>query len=71
MRHVVMTFFLWLIVLFLCWPIALLAIFLYPIVWLFLLPFRIIGIAVDGVLELIRAVIFLPVRVLGGGPCRH
>lgn len=61
-----MTLFLWLIVLFLCWPLALLAILLYPIVWLFLLPFRIVGIAVDGVLELIRAVIFLPARVLGG-----
>jgi hypothetical protein len=61
-----MILFLWLIVLFLCWPLALLAILLYPIVWLFLLPFRIVGIAVDGVLELIRAVIFLPARVLGG-----
>jgi hypothetical protein len=66
-----MTFFLWLIVLFFCWPIALLAVVLYPIVWLFLLPFRIIGIAVDGVLELFRAVIFLPARVLGGGPRRY
>jgi len=66
-----MTFFLWLIVLFLCWPIALAAILLYPIVWLLLLPFRILGIAVDGVLELIRAVIFLPARVLGGAPRRY
>jgi hypothetical protein len=62
-----MTFLLWLIVLFFCWPLALLAILLYPIVWLLLLPFRIVGVAVDGVLELIRAVIFLPARVLGGG----
>jgi len=61
-----MTFFLWLIVLFFCWPLALIAIILYPIVWLFLLPFRIVGIAVDGVLELVRAIIFLPARVLGG-----
>jgi hypothetical protein len=61
-----MTFLLWLIVLFFCWPLALLAILLYPVVWLFLLPFRIVGIAVDGVLELIRALIFLPARVLGG-----
>jgi hypothetical protein len=66
-RRTAMTFFLWLIVLFFCWPLALLAIVLYPIVWLFLLPFRIVGIAVDGVLELVRAVIFLPARVLGGG----
>lgn len=60
------TFFLWLVVLIFCWPFALLAILLYPIVWLLLLPFRIVGIAVDGVLELIRAVIFLPARMLGG-----
>ena len=66
-----MTFFLWLIVLFICWPIALVAILLYPIVWLLLLPFRIVGIAVDGALELIRAVIFLPARVLGGAPRRY
>jgi hypothetical protein len=66
-----MTFFLWLILLFFCWPIALLAIVLYPIVWLLLLPFRIIGIAVDGVLELIRAIIFLPARILGGAPRRY
>lgn len=66
-----MTFFLWLIVLFFCWPIALLAIFLYPIVWLFLLPFRIVGIAVDGALELVRALIFLPGRVLSGGTRRY
>jgi hypothetical protein len=61
-----MTFFLWLIVLFFCWPLALLALFLYPIVWLLLLPFRIVGIAVEGVLELVRAIIFLPARVLSG-----
>ncbi len=66
-----MTFLLWLILLIFCWPIALLAIVLYPIVWLFLLPFRLIGIAVDGVLELIRAVIFLPARILGGGQRRY
>jgi hypothetical protein len=63
--------FLWLIVLFFCWPIALVAILLYPIVWFLLLPFRIVGIAVDGVLELIRAVIFLPARILGGAPRRY
>ena len=66
-----MALFLWLILLFFCWPIALLAILVYPIVWLLLLPFRIVGIAVDGVLELIRAVIFLPARVLGGARRGH
>jgi hypothetical protein len=60
-------FLLWIIVLLLCWPIALLAIILYPFVWLLLLPFRILGIAVDGVFQLIRAIITLPARILGGG----
>ncbi len=59
-------FLLWVIVLLLCWPIALLAIILYPLVWLLLLPFRLIGIAVDGVFELIKAIITLPARILGG-----
>jgi hypothetical protein len=57
---------LWLILLVLCWPLALLALVLYPLVWLLLLPFRIVGIAVGGVLELLRAVIVLPARLLGG-----
>jgi hypothetical protein len=48
----------------LCWPVALAALVLYPLVWLILLPFRIVGIAVGGVLELVRAVIFLPARVI-------
>jgi hypothetical protein len=48
----------------LCWPLALVALVLYPIVWLFLLPFRIVGIAVDGVLELIAALFTLPVRLI-------
>lgn len=48
----------------LCWPLALLALVLYPLVWLLLLPFRLVGIAVGGVLELVRAIIFLPGRVL-------
>ncbi|MGA3293125.1 MAG: hypothetical protein ABSE45_03980 [Candidatus Acidiferrales bacterium] len=61
-----LTFILWCILLVLCWPLALLAIVLYPIVWVLLLPFRIVGIAVGGVLELIRAIIFLPARVLRG-----
>lgn len=61
-----MAFLLWLILLFFCWPLALLALVLYPIVWLLLLPFRLLGIAVEGVLELVRAIIFLPARILGG-----
>lgn len=59
-------FLLWCILLVLCWPVALLFLVLYPIVWLLLLPFRILGFAVGGVLELIKAVIFLPARVLSG-----
>lgn len=60
------TFLLWLFLLFVCWPLALLALVLYPLVWLLLLPFRILGIAVEGVLELVKAIIFLPARVLRG-----
>ncbi len=63
----VLKFMLWLVLLFFCWPLALLAILLYPIVWLFLLPFRLLGIAVEGVLELFRAVVMLPARVLSLG----
>jgi hypothetical protein len=59
-------FLLWCILLVLCWPLALLALVLYPIVWVLLLPFRIVGIAVGGVLELLRAVIMLPARILRG-----
>lgn len=62
----VVGFLLWLILLVLCWPLALLALLLYPLVWLLLLPFRVLGIAVSGVLELFRALILLPVRVLRG-----
>ena len=58
--------FLWLILLVLCWPLALLALVLYPLVWLLLLPFRILGIAVGGVLDLLWAVVTLPARLLGG-----
>ncbi len=57
-------FLLWCILLVLCWPLALLALVAYPLVWLLLLPFRLVGIAVGGVLELVRALIFLPARVL-------
>ena len=59
-------FLLWLLLLVVCWPLALLALVLYPLVWLLLLPFRILGIAVDGVLGLLSAVLRLPARVLGG-----
>ena len=58
------TFLLWCLLFFLCWPLALLALILYPIFWLLTLPFRILGIAVDGVLELVKAIIFLPARLL-------
>jgi hypothetical protein len=57
-------FLLFCILLVLCWPLALVALVLYPLVWLLLLPFRIVGIAVGGVLELVRAIIFLPARML-------
>lgn len=60
-------FLLWLILLVICWPLALLALVLYPFVWLVLLPFRIVGVAVGGVLTLLWAVITLPARVLGHG----
>jgi len=58
-------FLLWCILFVLCWPVALLALVLYPLVWLLLLPFRILGIAVGGVLALVKGLIFLPARVLG------
>jgi hypothetical protein len=57
-------FLLWLILLLLCWPLALLALVLYPLIWLVLLPFRLVGIAVGGVLSLVSAIIFLPARML-------
>jgi hypothetical protein len=59
-------FLLWLILLIFCWPLALAALLLYPLVWLILLPFRLLGIAVEGVLELVWALITLPTRVLRG-----
>jgi hypothetical protein len=60
------TFLLWCILLLFCWPLALLALILYPLVWLLLLPFRTLGMAVEGVLELVRGIIFLPARILRG-----
>jgi hypothetical protein len=61
-----LTFLLWCLLFILCWPLALLALVLYPIVWLISLPFRLVGIAVGGVFELLKAIIFLPARVLRG-----
>lgn len=59
-------FLIWLILLILCWPLALLALIVYPFVWLILLPFRLVGIAVAGVFELLKSIILLPARILRG-----
>ena len=59
-------FLLWCLLLFFCWPLALLALVLYPLVWILTLPFRLVGIAVDGVFDLLRAIISLPARILRG-----
>ena len=59
-------FLLWCILLVLCWPLALLALVLYPLVWILLIPFRVLGIAVDGVLGLVGGIVMLPARVLRG-----
>jgi hypothetical protein len=61
-------FLLWLLLLVFCWPLALLALVLYPLVWLLSLPFRFVGVAVEGVFDLLRAIVTLPARVLGGRP---
>ncbi len=61
-------FLLWLVLFVLCWPLALAALVLYPIVWLLLLPFRLVGITVEGVLSLLRAILLFPARLLMGGP---
>ena len=61
-------FLLWCLLFVLCWPVAILALVLYPVVWVLSIPFRILGIAVDGVLGLVRGIILLPARVLGGRP---
>ncbi len=60
-------FILWVILFILCWPLALFVLVLYPVVWLLLLPFRLLGIAVEGVFELLRAILLLPARLLSGG----
>ncbi len=59
-------FLLWLILLVFCWPLAILALILYPVVWLLLLPFRLLGIAVDGILGLVKSIFMLPARILRG-----
>jgi len=59
-----LSFLLWLLVLFLCWPLALLALVLYPLVWLLLLPFRLLGIGVEAAFALLRAIVMLPARIL-------
>jgi hypothetical protein len=64
----VLNFLIWLMLLCVCWPLALLALFLYPTAWLVLLPFRLLGIGVDAVFALLRAIVMLPARVLGGAP---
>ncbi len=61
-----MTVLLWCILLVFCWPLALVILVLYPLIWVLLLPFRILGFAVEGVLELLRAIIMLPARILRG-----
>jgi hypothetical protein len=61
-----MTFLLWLLLLIFCWPLALLALVLWPLVWLISLPFRLLGIALDGVFDLLRALLTLPARILRG-----
>ena len=60
-------FLLWLLLLVVCWPLALLALLLWPIVWLISLPFRIVGIAFEGVFAFLRALVMLPARLIGGG----
>lgn len=65
-----LSFLLWLVVLVLCWPLALLALILYPIIWLMLLPLRLLGIGVEAVFELLRSIVMLPARLLGSRPGR-
>jgi hypothetical protein len=64
----VIKFLLWLLLLVVCWPLALLALVLWPVVWLLSLPFRLVGVAVEGVFELLRAIFLLPARLLGARP---
>jgi len=62
---------LWILLFIFCWPLALLALLLWPLVWIIALPFRILGIGLEAVFELLRAILFLPARLLGGGPRRY
>jgi hypothetical protein len=64
------SFLLWVLLFVICWPLAILALLLWPLAWLITLPFRLLGIAVEGVFELLRAIVLLPARVLGGRPAR-
>jgi len=64
------SFILWLILLVLCWPLALMALILYPLLWVLLLPFRLVGITLDAVFEFLKALLFLPARILGAKPNR-
>lgn len=64
------SFLLWCLLFVVCWPLALIALIVYPIVWLILLPFRLVGVTVDAVFNLLKAILFLPVRLLGGAPAR-
>jgi hypothetical protein len=63
-----LTFLLWLLLFIVCWPLALLALVLWPIVWLVCLPFRVVGITFEALFDLLRAILFLPARVLGHKP---
>jgi hypothetical protein len=65
-----LSFLVWVLLLMVCWPIALLALLIYPVVWLVLLPFRLLGIGVDAVFNLLKAIVMLPARVLGQQPGR-
>jgi len=63
-----MSFLVWVLLLMVCWPIALLALLVYPVVWLLLLPFRLLGIGVDAVFSLLKGIVMLPARMLGQRP---
>jgi len=63
-----LSFLVWVLLLMMCWPIALLALLIYPVVWLLLLPFRLLGIGVDAVFSLLKGIVILPARVLGQRP---
>ena len=65
-----LSFLVWVLLLMVCWPIAVLALLVYPVVWLLLLPFKLLGIGVDAVFNLLKAIVMLPARVLGQQPGR-